>query len=291
MRSGSRLGRYEILASIGAGGMGTVYRARDTELGRHVAIKVLSPAFAHATDRILRFNREAQVLAALNHPNIAALYGREGRALIMELVEGPTLASLIQDGPIRFEEAFRIARQISEALDYAHEHGVVHRDLKPANIKLTSTGSVKILDFGLATVCGTSASPDASNFSTLTMDMTRAGTILGTVAYMPPEQARGKPVDKRADIWAFGVVLYEMLTGSRLFGGETVSDTLAAVLTREPQLELVPAEARELLRRCLDKDSKRRLRDIGDAWLLIEASQVQRAPNPGRSSWLRWQFW
>jgi len=292
LRSGSKLGRYEILASIGAGGMGTVYRARDTELGRNVAIKVLSPGFARASERITRFNREAHVLATLNHPNIAALYGREGRALVMELVEGPTLASIIQDGPVPIEEALRIARQICDALEYAHENGVVHRDLKPANIKLTSSGIVKVLDFGLATVCGGPfAAGDASNFPTLTMDATRAGTILGTVAYMSPEQARGKPVDKRADIWAFGVVFFEMLTGSRLFGGETISDTLAAVLTKDPPLEQVPAGARELLRRCLDKDSRRRLRDIGDAWLLMEDAQTRPATMSRRQSWLRWPFW
>jgi serine/threonine protein kinase len=292
LHTGSKLGRYEILASIGAGGMGTVYRARDTQLGRNVAIKVLSPGFARSSERISRLNREAHVMAALNHPNIAAIYGREGRALVMELVEGPTLASIIQDGPVPLEEALRIARQISDALEYAHENGVVHRDLKPANIKLTSSGTVKVLDFGLATVCGGPfAAGDASNFPTMTMDATRAGTILGTVAYMAPEQARGKPVDKRADIWAFGVVFYEMLTGARLFSGETISDTLAAVLTKDPPLGQVPVEARELLRRCLDKDSRRRLRDIGDAWLLLENAQTRPSAISSRRSWLRWNLW
>jgi len=289
LHKGDKLGPYEILEAIGAGGMGQVYRALDAQLGRHVAIKVLPPAFARTLDRIARFNREAQVLAALNHPNIATIYGREGRALVMELVEGQTLARKIREGPLPLKDALRIARQIADALEYAHEKGVVHRDLKPANIKFTLDGTAKVLDFGLATMVGSPlAGPDAASLATLTMGHTSAGVIMGTVAYMAPEQARGKPVDKRADIWAFGVVLYEMLTGTRLFNGETVSDTLASVLTRDPPLEQVPAAARNLLRRCLEKDSRQRLRDIGDARFLMEEVQTASAGATRRHSWLPW---
>ena len=287
--AGDKLGPYEILSAIGSGGMGMVYRARDTQLGRFVAIKVLPAAFARALGRIARFNQEAQVLAALNHPNIAAIYGREGRSLVMELVEGPTLARKIREGPVPLRDAVRLARQIADALEYAHEKGVVHRDLKPANIKLTLDGNVKVLDFGLATVVGNPlAGPDAASLATLTMGYTNAVEIQGTVAYMAPEQARGKPVDKRADIWAFGVVFYEMLTGTRLFGGETISDTLASVLTRDPPLERVPAAARSLLRRCLEKDPKQRLRDIGDARFLMEEIQGDPSAAARRRSWLPW---
>jgi len=291
--TGDRLGIYEIVAPLGAGGMGKVYRALDTQLGRHVAIKVLPAALSRTLGRAARFHREAQVLAALNHPNIASIYGleggRDGRALVMELVEGPSLARKIQEGPVRMREALRIARQIAEALEYAHEKGVVHRDLKPANIMLTLDGTVKVLDFGLAMMTGSPlAGPDAASMATLTMGLTKAGMILGTVAYMAPEQARGKQVDKRADIWAFGVVFYEMLTGTRLFSGETVSDTLAAVLTREVPLELVPAAARNLLHRCLEKDPRQRLRDIGDARFLMEEIQVDPPQIARRWSWLPW---
>jgi serine/threonine-protein kinase len=273
--------------------MGKVYRALDTQLGRRVAIKVLPAALSRTLGRVVRFHREAKVLAALNHPNIAAIYGleggRDGRALIMELVEGPSLARKIREGPLPMKEALQIARQIADALEYAHEKGVVHRDLKPANIMLTLEGSVKVLDFGLATIAGNPlAGPDAASMATLTMGFTQAGVILGTVAYMAPEQARGKPVDKRADIFAFGVVFYEMLTGTRLFSGETVSDTLAAVLTRDPPLELVPAVARNLLRRCLEKDPRQRLRDIGDARFLMEGMQVDPPQTARRWSWLPW---
>jgi serine/threonine-protein kinase len=288
---GTRIGPFEIIALIGQGGMGEVYRARDLKLGREVALKVLPQAFLLDSDRLMRFTREAQVLASLNHSNIATIYGLEEsdgvRALVLELVEGPTLDDRIARGAIPLDEALPIARQIAEALEVAHEQGVIHRDLKPANIKVTPDGRVKVLDFGLAKMLETSVPADASasttNSPTLTTPahlrpgggghaMTMAGMILGTAAYMSPEQARGRTVDKRADIWAFGCVFYEMLTGRRLIQGETVSDTLAAVLKDEPEWSLVPARARRLLLRCLEKDPKRRLRDIGDAWPLLEES-------------------
>src|SRR6266404_2763407 len=226
---GTHLGPYEILAPIGAGGMGEVYRARDTKLDRDVAIKVLPAALAQDRERLARFEREAKVLAALNHPNIAQIYGLEQRALVMELVEGETLK-----GPLPVETALNYARQIADALEAAHEKGITHRDLKPANIMITPSGVVKVLDFGLAFVAHDPASggADPVNSPTLTMRATQAGMIMGTAAYMSPEQASGKPVDKRADIWSFGVVLYEMLTGRRLFDGETVSHIMAAVLTK-----------------------------------------------------------
>src|SRR5215470_16474156 len=238
---GTKLGHYEISAPIGVGGMGEVYRATDTKLKRDVALKVLPEAFARDPERMARFQREAEVLASLNHPNIAQIYGVEDRALVMELVEGETLR-----GPLPIETALNYARQIAEALEAAHEKGIIHRDLKPANIKVTPQGVVKVLDFGLAAVAQPSQTED-----TLTISPTQAGMILGTAGYMSPEQARGKAVDKRADIWAFGVVLYEMLTGERLFQGETVSDTLAAVLKEEPDLAQVPVKVRRLLRLCL----------------------------------------
>ncbi len=252
--------------------MGEVYRALDTKLGRDVAIKIIPEIFARDADRMMRFAREARVLASLNHPHIAAIYGVEERALVMELVEGPTLAERIAQGPVPLEEALPIARQIAEALEYAHEKGVVHRDLKPANIKLTADGQAKVLDFGLAKALSSEPAPGESSADspTLTMRATQAGIIMGTAAYMSPEQARGKTVDKRADIWAFGVVLYEMLTGAQLFEGETVSDTLAHVLTKEPDWDRAPAKTRRLLRDCLEKDPKQRLRDIGDGWRLLE---------------------
>jgi serine/threonine protein kinase len=267
LSTGSRLGSYEILALIGAGGMGEVYRATDTKLGREVALKILPDAFARDVERMARFEREARVLAALNHPNIAQIYGVEDRALVMELVEGETLK-----GPLPLETALNCAKQIAEALEAAHEKGIVHRDLKPANIKITPQGVVKVLDFGLAAVAQPSAdhAGDPSVSPTLTISPTRVGMILGTAAYMSPEQARGKVVDKRADIWAFGVVLYEMLTGQQLFKGETISDTLAAVLKEEPDLMRVPPKVRRLIESCLKKDPKQRLRDIGDAWWQLE---------------------
>jgi Tol biopolymer transport system component len=276
---GTHLGPYEIIAAIGSGGMGEVYRARDAKLGRDVAVKVLPSQFAADTDRMARFQREAQVLAALNHPHIASIYGLEDageiRALIMELVDGPTLDYRIAQGPVPLEEALTIARQIAEALETAHDKGIVHRDLKPANIKLTGEGSVKVLDFGLAKAMeGDSISGDAANSPTLTLAATRAGVILGTAAYMSPEQAKGKTVDRRADIWAFGVVLMEMLTGRKMYSGETTPETLAAVIMKEPVFEALPASTpaaiRRLLRRCLTKDPRTRLRDIGEARITIE---------------------
>jgi serine/threonine-protein kinase len=272
---GTYLGSYEILAPLGAGGMGEVYRARDTKLAREVAIKVLPEAFARDADRMARFTREAHVLASLNHPNIAAIYGVEDCALVMELVQGPTLAKRIAEGRLPLKEALDIARQIAEALEAAHEHGIVHRDLKPANVKVTPEGRVKVLDFGLAkSLAGDPAAGDPAASPTLTMRETEAGAILGTAGYMAPEQAKGKAVDKRADIWAIGVVLYEMLAARRLFEGETVPETLAAVLMKEPALDALPvatpSAVRKLLRRCLERDVRRRLRDIGDARIALE---------------------
>jgi len=235
--AGSRLGPYEIRFALGAGGMGEVYCARDTTLNRDVAIKVLLPLVASDPDRLARLGREAQILAALNHPNIAAIYGLEegegARALVMELVEGPTLAERIATGAIPIDEALLIAQQIAEALDAAHERGIIHRDLKPANIKITPDGVVKVLDFGLAKAGGIdSPGSDLTQSPTLTVAHTREGLLLGTPAYMSPEQTRGKTVDKRTDIWAFGCVLYEMLTARRPFTGEMPSDMVAAILTR-----------------------------------------------------------
>ena len=295
---GSRLGPYEIVAPIGAGGMGEVYRAKDTTLNRDVAIKVLPDAFSLDADRLARFTREAQVLASLNHPNIAAIYSVEttpgvvsggGRsettpgvvstALVMELVEGQDLSAIIaggHEGPLMpIAEVLAIARQIADALEAAHEQGIVHRDLKPANIKVRADGTVKVLDFGLAKAMDPSASgPNIANSPTMTANATAMGMIIGTAAYMSPEQARGRNVDKRADIWAFGVVLYEMLTGHAAFAGDTITDIIAAVVTREPDWAKVPkttpASIQQLLRRCLEKDPKRRLRDIGEARLEIE---------------------
>ncbi len=294
---GTRLGPYEVLAPLGAGGMGEVYRARDTKLGRDVAVKVLPDAFAQDAERLARFEREARVLASLNHPNVAAIYGLEEsegvRFLVLELVEGETLDERLAAGPLPIEEALRLARQIAEALEAAHEKAIVHRDLKPGNIKVTPDGKVKVLDFGIAKTFGADPSTaDASRSPTLTS--TQAGTVLGTPAYMSPEQARGRPVDKRTDIWSFGCVLYEMLTGRKAFGGATVSDTLAAILAREPDWSAVPSsaprEVHQLLHRCLEKDANRRLRDAGDARLEIEEA-VTRSASPvrrvgGRGVWL-----
>jgi serine/threonine protein kinase len=275
---GDRLGPYEILAPIGAGGMGEVYRAGDTKLDRDVAIKVLPASFAQDPERLARFEREAKVLASLNHPNIAQIYGIEDRALVMELVPGESLK-----GPLSLETALSYARQIADALEAAHEKNIIHRDLKPANIMITPAGVVKVLDFGLAAVSQPSDSSDPVNSPTLTISPTRAGMILGTAAYMSPEQARGKAVDKRADIWAFGVVLFEMLTGKPLFEGETVSDTLAQVLTKEPDFNRVPFKVRRLLRSCLEKDPKRRLQAIGDMPLLLDAPESE--PSKRSSRW------
>src|SRR5215831_7904944 len=271
---GTRLGLYEILSPIGAGGMGEVYRARDTKLRRDVAVKILPDEFSRDTDRVARFQREAQVLASLNHPNIAAIYDfQEANGswfLILELIEGETLAERIARGPIPVEECLEIARHIGEALEAAHEKGIIHRDLKPANVKITADGTVKVLDFGLAKVGASQADARLSDSPTLTAGATQAGVILGTAAYMAPEQARGKAVDKRADIWAFGVVLFEMVAGRQPFQGEDVSETLAAVIKAEPSWQLAPMQVRRLLQSCLEKDPKRRLRDIGDAWRLLD---------------------
>ena len=330
---GTKLGPYEIVAAIGAGGMGEVYRARDTRLGREVALKVLPEALAQDAERLARFRREAQLLASLNHANIAAIYGFEDSgaayALVMELVEGPTLAERIAGGrkgssstgthaelkkvttaqqtrttAIAIDEALAMAKQIAEGLEYAHERGIVHRDLKPGNIK-TNNDTAKILDFGLAKALeGDPAAMDISSSPTITRMATQAGVILGTAAYMSPEQAKGKSVDRRADIWAFGCVLYEMLTGSMAFSGETVTDTLAAVIRAEPDWAALPKDTpthvRVLLQRCLQKDAKQRLRDIGDARIAIDEvlsgaaaaadGQVLAAKTPQRPGrrWLPW---
>jgi eukaryotic-like serine/threonine-protein kinase len=277
LSKGDRLGPYEILEAIGKGGMGEVFRARDTRLNRDVAIKVSSEHFSE------RFEREARVIASLNHPNICSLYDVGPNYLVMELVDGPTLAERITQGAISLDETAGIARQIAAALDAAHEKGVVHRDLKPGNVKIKPDGTVKVLDFGLAKIGGT-PSVASDDSPTLTMGQTEAGMILGTAAYMPPEQAKGKPVDKRADIWAFGAMLYEMLTGHRLFQGETTTEVLAAVIREEPDLNRAPAQTQLLLRRCLEKDPIRRLRDIGDAMPLLETQQT--GPPPQRA----WQW-
>ncbi len=289
LQHGTKLGPYEILAPLGAGGMGEVYRARDTRLGRDVALKVLPEALAKDSGRMARFEREAQILASLNHPNIAAIYGLEEsggvRALVTELVEGPTLEDKIRaahgTGALQLDEALPIAKQIAEALEAAHERGIIHRDLKPSNVKVTPEGTVKVLDFGLAKGLDAAASgvgavrePALQDSPTLSAMATQAGMILGTAAYMSPEQARGKAVDRRADIWAFGCVLYEMLTGSQAFEGETVSDVLAGVIRAEPNWSSLPAETPaalgRLIRRCLEKDPKRRLQAIGEARIAIE---------------------
>jgi Tol biopolymer transport system component len=267
--------------------MGEVYRARDTKLKRDVALKVLPEKLARDPGRMARFQREAEVLASLNHPNIAHIYGVEERALVMEFVEGES-----PKGPMPFEDAWKIALQIADALGYAHERGVIHRDLKPANVKVTPDGVVKLLDFGLAKAFSETpeaASLDPQNSPTVTLGAAEAGTVLGTAAYMAPEQARGKKVDKRADIWSWGVVLYELLTGERLFKGEDTADTLAQVLTKEPDLDRVPQQVRTFLRRCLAKDPRRRLRDIGEAKFLLEDSPAPPEPvTAPKRSWLAW---
>jgi serine/threonine protein kinase len=279
---GSQLGSHEITALLGKGGMGEVYRARDTKLKREVAIKILPEEWAQDPERLRRFQREAEVLASLTHPNIAVIHGVEERALVMELVEGES-----PKGPMPIDDALKIALQIAEALEYAHERGIVHRDLKPANIKVTADGVVKLLDFGLAkafTGQPDHASRDAANSPTLTLGATVAGTILGTASYMAPEQAKDKRVDKRADIWAWGVVLYELITGEQLFHGEDVADTLAQVLTKEPDLDRVPANVRKLLRRCLERDPRQRLRDIGEARFLLDDDERLNQVLPKASS-------
>jgi eukaryotic-like serine/threonine-protein kinase len=277
--TGTKLGTYEVVAPIGAGGMGEVYQAHDSNLRRDVAIKVLPEAFAHDADRLARFRREAQLLASLNHTNIATIHGLEQSGdtsyLVMELVSGETLAERVKAGPLGIEEALKIAVQIAEALEAAHEKNIIHRDLKPANVKVTLEGKVKVLDFGLAKAfAGDGANDDPSNSPTLSAAATMQGTILGTAAYMSPEQARAKACDKRTDIWAFGCVLYELLTGRQAFHGETTTEILAAVLRGEPDWqalpETTPLSIRALLRRCLQKEMNKRARDAGDARIEIE---------------------
>jgi len=307
--TGTRLGPYEIVSSLGSGGMGEVYRARDLKLGREVALKILPETFAADAERLARFQREAQVLASLNHPNIGAIYGLEEgpaeaggpsqagagpanaghyvQALVLELVDGPTLAERIARGPLPLDEVLPIARQIAEALEAAHEQGIIHRDLKPANIKLRSDGTVKVLDFGLAKLIepgianresgsvghGLSQSPTIT-----TPAMTMAGVILGTAAYMSPEQAKGRGADKRSDLWAFGCVLFEMLTGKRAFDGEDVSDTLAAVLRGDPHWNALPADVpavvRTTLQQCLEKDRRRRIADASTIRVLLSETTM-----------------
>ena len=293
---GTRIGSYEVLSIVGAGGMGEVYKARDPRLKRDVAVKVLPATVAADSDRLARFEREAEVLAALNHPHIAAIYGLEAadglNALVMELVEGEDLADRIARGPIPVDEALPIARQIADALDAAHEQGIVHRDLKPSNIKVRSDGTVKVLDFGLAKVTEPSggSSRGLSMSPTLSNHATQAGIILGTVAYMSPEQAAGKPVDKRSDVWSFGVVVLEMLTGRPVFTGETLSHVLASVLKSDPDWTAlpatVPARVVNVLRRCLQKDRKQRVRDIGDVSFALDGTFETAAPQamPGDAS-------
>jgi eukaryotic-like serine/threonine-protein kinase len=288
---GSRVGAYDVLGSLGVGGMGEVYRAHDPRLGRDVALKILPEPFASDPERIARFAREARALASLNHPNIAQIYGVEEsgttRALVLEMVAGDTLAERIERGRLPAGDALAIARQIAEALDAAHERGIVHRDLKPANVKLRPDGVVKVLDFGLAKMIAGDENEDES--ATRTATGTRAGAVVGTAAYMSPEQARGQPIDKRTDIWSFGCVLYEMLTGRRAFAAATGSDTLVAVLDRDPDWHAIPASTspgvQHLVRRCLEKDPKRRLRDIGDAVSeLSDHSDRGTASDAGRPS-------
>ena len=276
---GTTLGPYEVVAEIGKGGMGEVYRARDTKLDRDVALKVLPQAFTDDPDRLARFEREAKVLASLNHANIGGIHGLEEsdgvKALVLEYIEGPTLADRIKQGPIPVDEALPIAKQIAEALEAAHEQGIIHRDLKPANIKLRPDGTVKVLDFGLAKgLAGVDHETDSSQTVTVTHAATEAGVILGTAPYMSPEQVRGTLVDKRTDVWAFGCVLYEMLTCRRAFGAGTMPDTLAGVLDREPDWDALPSSTphriADLLGRCLRKKPARRLRDLGDAAIEID---------------------
>jgi len=309
---GTRLGPYEITARLGEGGMGEVFRARDTRLERDVAIKVLPTAFTEDTERLARFEREAKVLAQLQHPNIASIYGMEesgtNRALVMELVEGPTLAERLAHGGLSLSESLSIARQIAEALEEAHEKGIIHRDLKPQNIKASTEGKVKVLDFGLAKAMDpavsssggpATASPTLMNSPTLTAAGTQLGVILGTAAYMSPEQARGQAIDKRSDIWSFGVVLFEVRSGERLFAADTVTDTLAGVLKTEIDLTKLPASTppaiRRLLRRCLERNPKNRLHDVADARIVIdeaisgggEGRDAESAPRSPRA-WLPW---
>ena len=290
-RVGERIAHYEIVAHLGAGGMGEVYRARDSKLGRDVAIKVLPDVHLTDPDRSSRFEREARVLASVSHPHIGAIYGVEQapglRALILELVDGQTLAARLADGPLPTHEALLVARQIAEALEAAHEKGIIHRDLKPANIMFTAAGTVKVLDFGLAKLIDSDGSgPGLMQSPTLTAAGTVNGIILGTAAYLSPEQARGRTLDKRADVWAFGCVLYEMLTGRAAFARETISDTISAILTQEPDWSALPADlpppVTRLLHRCLAKDARHRLHDIADARLDLDEMLCVAGDRAGR---------
>ena len=274
---GTPIGSYSVIAAVGSGGMGEVYRARDRKLDRDVALKVLPHNVSDDAERLARLQREARTLAALNHPNIAQVYGLEDgeglTAVVMEFVDGPTLADRLASGPLPLDEALPIARQIAEALEAAHDQGIIHRDLKPANVKVRPDGVVKVLDFGLArTMDAATPETDPSLLATVTSPaaMTGFGVILGTAAYMSPEQAKGKPVDRRADVWAFGVVLAEMLSGKRMFGGDTVAEMLGSVLKDEVVVPAAPPVIRHLLARCLDCDPRRRLRDIGEARIVLE---------------------
>ena len=298
LNPGTRIGPYEVTGPLGAGGMGEVYRARDSRLGRDVAIKVLPDLFSGDPDRLARFEREAHLLASLQHPRIAVVYGveemRGQRALVMELVEGETLADRLAQGPLPVDDAIGIARQIADALEAAHEKGIVHRDLKPANIKLRLDGEIKVLDFGLAkAISPVGAGSGLANSPTVSIG-TQAGIVLGTAAYMSPEQARGRPVDRRTDVWAFGCVLYEMLTGKSAFGGESVTDLIAAIVKEDPAWAQLPPDVppgvRRLLQRCLRKDARQRLRDMGDVRLELDEAQIEpaAAPVPVRDSRSRW---
>ena len=291
LASENSFAHYTVTGKIGAGGMGEVFRATDSKLGRDVALKMLPDLLAQDPERLARFKREAQVLASLNHPGIAAVYGLESQddhyALAMELVSGPDLSERLKSGPLGIEEGLKVAMQLAEAIEAAHENGIIHRDLKPANVKLTDEGRVKVLDFGLAKALADDSAGsgiDLDNSPTLTANMTMGNVILGTAAYMSPEQAWGTEVDKRADIWAFGVVVAEMLGGQRMFTGETMSDTLASVLKSEIDLDALPddlpAAVKRLLGRCLQRDPRQRLRDIGDARIVLQevlAGQVEEA--------------
>src|SRR5262252_8355089 len=276
--AGTRIGAYEVTSQLGEGGMGVVFRARDTKLLRDVAVKVLPDHFADDADRLSRLQREAQLLASLNHPNIAQIYGLEqlgsSGCIVMELVEGETLSDRLKNGPLPVDEAIEVAEQIADALAAAHQQGIVHRDLKPANIKLTSNGTVKVLDFGLAKPIGTGAPGSSSSMLPTMMNGSGVGMITGTVAYMSPEQARGKQVDARTDIWAFGCVLYEMLVGRPAFDGETPTDIIAKVVTGHPDLNALPAATppaiRLLLAATLNKNVGQRLQHIGDAALFLD---------------------
>ena len=288
---GETLAHYRITQKIGAGGMGEVYRATDSKLHRDVAIKVISASYANDPERMARFEREAHVLASLSHGSIAAVYGLEdangSKALVMELVEGIDLSDRLKQGPLPLTDALRTASQIAEALEAAHEHGIIHRDLKPANIKLLPDGRIKLLDFGLAKALEAASAEALADSATLSGGATRAGMVMGTAAYMSPEQATGAGVDKRTDVWAFGVVLFEMLTGQRLFAGETTSHTLAEVIRAEIDFARLPAttpsELRGLLERCLDREPRRRLRDIREARLVIDRL-LERAADPALGS-------